>query len=367
MDTSLILLLAGSLLIPIIAKYFFHTTITIQEMLIHFVVVILVIVSVWNVGKWSQTADTEIWNGVITSKHRDHDTYEESYDCNCSTDAKGNRSCSTCWETHYTVDWYAKSTVGNIQFDSEDSTSRSVYNYPNPTQYTNCSVGQPAATEHSYVNYIQAVPQSIFADRASADDFPGKVPHYPRVHDYYQVDHVLNVDAEISAGQIAVLDKGIDGILRELGPSKQANIILVLTEIDDPSYRYAVEQTWLGGKKNDIVIFVGLDGNKITWVDIMTWALNSGNELFHVTLRDKITKQKHLDFVELIPAVNDTVVELYDRPQMKDYKHLEEEITPPDWVVVLAIILGCGGSILLVWFFHVHDVDLFAGRSRRRY
>ena len=365
MDTSLIILLSGSLLIPVIAKYFFHTTFTLQEMIIQFVVVILVVTSVWNIGKWSQTDDTEIWNGVITSKHRDHGTYEEAEDCNCTTDSKGNRSCSTCYTTHYTVDWYAKSTVGNIKFDSEDRESRSVYDYPNPPAYSNCAIGQPAALEHSYVNYVQAVPQSLFADKASANDFPEKIPEYPRVHNFYQVDHVINVDTEISPGQLTILDNGLDNILRALGPSKQANIILILTEIDDPTYRYAVEQSWLGGKKNDIIIFIGLDGNKITWVDVMTWALNSGNELFHVTLRDKISKQKHLDFIGLVPVIGTTVTELYDRPLMKDYEHLKEEITPPDWVIYLAVFLGYGGSILLVWFFHVHDIDLF--RRRRRY
>jgi len=65
------------------------------------------------------------------------------------------------------VDWYAKSTVGNIKFDSEDRESRSVYDYPNPPAYSNCAIGQPAALEHSYVNYVQAVPQSLFADKAS--------------------------------------------------------------------------------------------------------------------------------------------------------------------------------------------------------
>ena len=85
--------------------------------------------------------------------------------------------------------------------------------------------------------------QSLFADKASANDFPEKVPEYPRVHNFYQVDHVINVDAEISAGQVTILDMGIDGILRNLGPTKQANIIVILTEIDDPTYRYAVEQS----------------------------------------------------------------------------------------------------------------------------
>jgi len=240
-----------------------------------------------------------------------------------------------------------------------------VYLYPNPKAYTNCAVGQPAAANHSYTNYVQAVPQSIFAERASADDFPGKIPNYPHVYNYYQVDHVLNVDSELTAGMVAVLDKRIDHILKTLGAAKEANIIVVLTEIDDPSYRYAVEQTWLGGKKNDIVIFIGLDGMTITWVDIMTWALNTGNELFHVTMRDGISNMKILNFEQLAPFIGKTVSELYDRPMMKDYEHLESEIVPPTWILILALLLGYGGGAALVWYFHVNDVDLF--RSRRRY
>lgn len=365
MDISLILLLGGSLAIPIISKQLFNTSITIQEMLIHCVLVTIVVTSVWNIGKWSKTDDTETLNGYIISKHRDHDTYEDPYDCFCTTDSKGNSSCSTCYETRYTVEWYAKSTVGQQNFKSLDESSRSVYLTPDPAVYANCQAGQPAAANNSYTNYVQAVPQSLFAETASAEDFPGKVPAYPHVFNYYQVDHVLNVDSNVPQSIVTLLDSQIDHMLKDVGAAKQANVIVVLTEIDDPTYRYAVEQTWLGGKKNDIIIFVGLDDMKITWVDIMTWALNSGNELFHVTMRDGISNMNTLDINKLTPFIRSTILELYDRPEMKDYKHLESEIVPPTWVIWLAFFFGYGGGIALVWYFHNNDVDLF--RSRRRY
>lgn len=365
MDISLILLLGGALLIPLVSKQFFNTTITLQEMVIHCVLVTVVVVAVWNIGKYSMTADTETLNGYIVSKHRDHDTYEDPYDCMCISDAEGNVRCSTCYETRYTVEWYARSSLGTINFDSKDSSSRSVYNSADPTAYANCQAGQPAARNHVYTNYIQAVPQSLFAGRASADDFPGKIPTYPHVYDYYQVDHVLNVDSNVPSSVVNLLDTQIDTILKTLGATKQANVIVVLTEIDNPSYRYAVEQSWLGGKKNDIVVFIGLDDMKITWVDIMTWALNTGNELFHVTMRDGITQMDILDVNTLVPFIGNTIQELYDRPEMKDYKHLEAEIVPPTWVVILAVLLGYVGGGALVWYFHVNDVDLF--RRRRRY
>jgi hypothetical protein len=352
------------MLIPFGAKIFLNSTINFQEIGLHCLIVFIVVTSVWNLGKWSQTDDTEIWNGEVISKHRDHDTYEDPYDCMCTSDSDGNSSCMTCYETRYTVDWYAKTTLGTITFDKEDSAWRSVYNTPDPTAYKTCKTGQPVSSSRKYINYIKAVPQSLFHENVDPKAFIGKIPTYPSIHHFYQVDRVINIDSKVSPLEVAILDSGLDNMLKTIGPNKQANIIVILTEIDDPSYRYAVEQHWLGGKKNDIVIFIGLDDKKITWVDIMTWALNSGNELFHVTLRDEIKKQKTLEVVNIQPIIAKSIMDLYDRPQMKDYEHLSEEITPPTWVIVIAMILAYMGSLGLVWFFHRTDINFLPIKHR---
>jgi len=357
------------LLVPIIwlfiAKYIFRTTFNWKEFGISVAIVSIFTIGAWQISKFSQTIDFEIWNGYITNKKRVHDSYVETYECNCYTTCSGSgnsqvctQHCSICTEDHYTVKWYAESTVGEIQFKYRDSTSKSVYNEPDPPAYKNCKIGEPAAQEYRYTNYIRAVPESLFNDNGTtaSEQFVGKIPPYPRVYNFYKVRRVLNIGATIPKNAIDKINDGLSNELKTLGTMKQANIIVILTSISDPSYRYAVEQAWLGGKKNDIVVFVGLNQNKIIWSDVMTWALNSGNELFQVTLRDEIMKQKVLDPDKFVSLVSNTVLKLYDRPQMKDYEYLADEVKPPLWVVLILVILAFGGSAILTYIFHKHEI-----------
>lgn len=343
-------------------KFVLRTTFNWKELAISLVVVSIMVVATIELGKYGMTQDTEVWNGKVASKDRIHGTYEESYSCNCtsSTDSKGNRTetCQTCYRTHYTVDWIAKTTVGNVTFKSLDSTWRSVYNTADPVRYKQCKVGEPAAIEHSYTNYVQAVPNSLFHDASSiAEQYAGKVPAYPRVYDFYKYNRVINVDSKIAANDVGDLNRNLNNVLKLLGATKQANIVVVLTEIDDPSYRYAIENAWQGGEKNDVVVMIGLDGETITWVDVMTWALNSGNEMFHVTMRDNILAMKEFNVAGLTTVIPEVITKLYDRPHMADYEYLADEIDPPTWVIWLALFFAFGGSAILTYVFHKHEIQ----------
>ena len=357
------------LIVPIswffIAKYLLRHTFNFKELGLSIAIVSILVIVTIQLGKYGQTIDFEIWNGYVVSKERVHDTYEESYSCNCRETCSGsgkNRTCSetcdTCYRTHYTVDWNAVTTVGNITFDSEDSTWSSVYDTPDPKVYKRCKKGEPASIEHTYTNYVQAVPESLFNDdgHTVTEQFAGQIPAYPRVYSFYQINRVIPVGTKGIANIAKEIDAGLDEALKTLGAQKQANIIVILTGITDPTYRYAVEQAWLGGNKNDIVIFVGLDDQNIIWSDVMTWALNSGNELFHVTMRDGIMDMKTLDAKRFVPFVAQTVSKLYDRPQMASYEYLANEIDPPSWVIWLALFFAFGGSAGLTWFFHVKEI-----------
>lgn len=351
---TLWLLLLFPIAWPFIAKRIWHHDISWKEMVLNIVIVCLMTTAVFQIGKYGQTQDTEIWNGKITGKDRKHDHYTTSY---CCAFNKDGMCTSTCYNDHYTVEWSARSTIGKIRLQYLDRGSKSVYNTKDPAIYTNCKVGEPASQEHTYTNYVQAVPQSLFHDDSSlAEQYAAKIPRYPRVYGKYKINRVLNVDSKVSSSTVSTLNTDLNNILRELGPLKQANIVVILTEIDDPSYRYAVENAWLGGEKNDIVIMVGLDGDKITWVDVMTWALNSGNELFHVTMRDGIMGMKTLSPTTFTPFVAKTVLKLYDRPHMKEYEYLADEIDPPTWVFIVAWLISILGSFVLTLIFRRTDI-----------
>ena len=205
---------------------------------------------------------------------------------------------------------------------------------------------------------MKAVPESLFHDDSTvAQQFVGKIPSYPSVYDFYHINRVLVVDAKVPSTVHDTLNKGLSEMLRTLGASKQVNIIMIVTGINDPTYRYAIENAWLGGKKNDVILFIGVDGKKIVWSDVMTWAMNSGNELFQVTMRDNLKKIGELNPDKLLPMIKTTITKLYDRPHMRDYEYLKDAIEPPMWVLILGVLFAFGGSIGLTFYFHKNDID----------
>lgn len=350
------------MLIPLIwlftAKYLFRRSFNWKELGVSMLIVAALTFGTIEAGKYGKTMDYEVWNGQVISKTRDNSQYEESYDCNCRS-TKNGESCDTCYRTHYTVDWTAKTTVGGVEFDSEDSLSSSVWDDPDPAPYVACHKGEPASIEHEFTNYVKAVPESLFHDNDTNLLYLNQVPAYPQVFNFYHINRVINM-AGIDNGTVQAINSGLNNALRTLGWQKQVNIIVILTPINDPSYKYSVERKWLGGKKNDVIIYLGINKNKqILWADTSTWAMNSGNELFQITMRDGLTKMGNagpLDANKFVTYVTGTISKLFDRPQMKSYEYLKDEISPPTWVVILAIILAFGSSIGCTIVFNKYEL-----------
>jgi hypothetical protein len=374
--SPIFLLLLFPLIWPFVAKRIWNAEITWTELGLNIVIIAALSAGTYQLGKWGQTQDTEIWNGAVVKKEMDDGHYVRSYDCNCYESCSGsgdNRSCTTvcqtCYEDHYTRSYDGYTTVGNFTFDYIDTTSRSRRNsFPPPQSYKNCKPGEPASIEHSYTNYVQAVPQSLFNDNSNvAEQYAGQIPAYPRVFGFYKINRILNVGSKVPSAVQRDLNQQLNEALISLGASKQANIVVIFTNIMDPSYRYAIENAWLGGEKNDVIIFIGTeDGTTIGWTDVMTWALNAGNELFHVKMRDAL-RQTPLTADALTATISSTITTEYDRPHMADYEYLKDEIKPAPWVMGLAIFFSIVGSMLLTFLFHRVDVDFFRGNRYRRW
>ncbi len=352
---KLLWLLIFPIVWPFIAKAIWPKVIHWGEVAINIFGVVVLVSIVFFCGRLSMMHDTEVWNGQVTAKHRQHGSYIESYQCNCYESCSGsgnNRSCSqvcqTCFRDHYTVNWYLNSSLGDIRIQYLDWLSSSVYDEPNPPLYTRAFVGEACSEERSFDNYVRAVPNSLFGtvSELTQQRFLKDIPAYPEVYDIYHIHRVLNVKAKTNPTVLDSFNYQLNQSLTILGAQRQVNVIAIVTGIPDPNYRYAVENNWLGGKKNDVVIFIGTsDGNKIDWVDVMTWALNKGNGIFRSELKDNISAVGVIDPVKLTTAIHDTVQKDYTRPHMKDFEYLKKEIVPPGWVIWLCIFLSVVGSI----------------------
>jgi hypothetical protein len=323
-------------------------------------------------GAAYKMADSEVWNGQVTSKERKHDTYEQSYECMCSTDSKGNRSCQTCYETHYTVEWTAHTDLEDFRIDKEDSTSRAVYMSPDPAFYKGILKGDPVAVKRHYKNYIKAVPESILRPRDDMSQlrakYAGSIPAYPLgIYDFYNLDRVVTVGVTIP--NLREWNRALARKLNELGPMYQANIVLVITKFDDPNYFYALQEAWLNGKKNDIVIVVGAPEfpAKASWVNIM--ALTK-TDLFQVQLRDALLDLDGLTMTNVLDTIDQQVKKNFKRRSMKEFQYLEAEIDAPAWIVGTAV-----GSIIAAyiafWVYTMNATNHFflrlIGRRQKGY
>jgi hypothetical protein len=343
------LFLAFPVIWPFIAKRIWFTHITWIELGINIFGIFILVSILWFAGKSSLTDDIEIINGSVISKERIHDEYERSYDCRCSRDSKGNKSCDTCYEDHYTVEWIAKMNYGvaneTFQFDKLDSTSKRVYNSPDNANYLKCEVGEPASKFNSYKNYIKAVPESLFNMLGASDSYYNQVPGYIGIHNNYRVNRVLNLKTTVPSSELNKLNDNLNKALITLGYKKQVNFIVIVTSNLDPMFRYTVEKYWLGGKKNDVTVFLGMDGNKIAWADVMTFALNIKNEKFVVMLRDELLKVGEFNADTLTQLIVSNTNEHFVRTEMKDFEYLADSIQPPQWIINLVAFLSIFGTI----------------------
>ena len=199
-------------------------------------------------AKWSSTSDVHVRNTEITNKTRTHDYWLESYTCNCVTTTVGKVTttiCQTCYRDHYTVTWDAITPIGSIRLDYKDWESRRVYNEPDPPQYVKCRVGEPAALESSFTNWIMASPDSLFNTKIEESPYINQVPPYPRVHSFYKMSRVLNARAaqsKIRGVHVRELNKLLNEHLIKIGLPKRVNIVVILTENKDPMFRFDVEK-----------------------------------------------------------------------------------------------------------------------------
>ena len=356
---GLLLLLLFPLVWPFIAKRIWQSEINWQEMFLNIIIVVILTALVWQAGIYAKTSDTEIWNGQVLDKKQVSVPCQHSYQCNCREECSGSgkdRSCSTvcdtCYEHFNDYDWVVYSDAGDFTVARADRQG-----IREPSRWTKAQKGQPVARPHQYTNYIKAVPESLFHNESNIRErFKDMIPPYPdKVYDYQYLSRVLAVGFFLPGLEEWNTDLAM--ALRDLGPKRQANVIIVFVNTGDPEYARALEEAWLGGKKNDIVLVVGvIEYPRIEWVRVISW---TDRQNFKVELRDAIFEPGNIDRGKILALVHDYIMSSFVRKPMKDFEYLKHEIDPPGWVIILAVIIAVGGSIGLSLYFRRVDADLF--------
>lgn len=368
----LLLLLFLPLFVPIVAKKWFKSTFPLWSMFLTSGITSLVVLGIFFAGTHSKSSDVEIWNGYVVKKimkqqdcpsgwrtYRDefcseYKTREVYSHTSCTTDSEGNTSCTDYYDTEYKYEfdwerrWYVNTSLGQFQINRVDNQGA-----VEPPRYQSVQLNDPVSQEHTFVNWVKAVPESLFNNSdIGSHAYTDQIPSYPQVYDYYKLNRVLSV------GEVTIpedLNFELGKMLGRVNPHHQVNVIVIVTNIPDPSYRHAVELSWIGGKKNDVVIFLSIDKNgDFIWTDVMTWARGAGNGIFVVTLKDHLHSIGNINQVgNIVLATEQTIKERYDRPSNSDHEHLKHAIVPPTWVIatgfIVQILLLAGMILFFVY------------------
>lgn len=328
----ILLILLIPMLWPIAAKIIWHNEITWGEMSANMAATAVITLGVYYAGAYASLSDTATINGQVVAKTSDRVSCRHSYPCNCRTTSCGKgcstTTCDTCYEHGFDIDWDVHANVGRITVDTVDRQG-----LKEPPRWTKTVIGEPFATTTSYQNYIKAAPDSLF-NQLKATKYLDRVPEYPQsIYDYYRVDRFVAVGVPVP--DVKDWNEGISNILRKLGPAKQSNIVMVVTK-EPREFADAVAYKWLGGKKNDVVVVVGVSTYpEISWVQVLTWSKFS---IFEVKLRDLLLEHKTLAAAQTLKDLDETVTKYYTRKPMEEFKYLEDEFDPPSRVFDVTVI-----------------------------
>ncbi len=335
-------------LVELMAFLFWSRKITLKEFSIEVMAQALVAGIIVGVIHYKNVGDTEIWNGTVRNKAREQVSCSHSYPCNCCSVSCGKDCstvvCSTCYEHPYDVDWAVYTTNDErIEIDRINSQGTN-----EPPRYASTIVGEPTSVVHRFVNYIKAAPDTLFRHQGLLEKFQSSLPSYPQnVYDYYRLDRLVLVNG-VSVLNSSEWNRRLAELNGKLGRKKECNIVAVFVKNLPEDYYYALEQSWVGGKKNDIVVVTDVDDSgRIQWVDIMAW---SKNELFKVKLRDDIMNLETLDQAGYFQAVENDVSAYFWRKPMSDFEYLKSSIVPSkmEWIVsmIISLIVAVGMCVL---------------------
>lgn len=350
--TTLLLLYAPAVLFPIIGLYLWRRRINLVELCVYVLVTCLIVTVGWHAGTYGNAIDTQVLNGEVTKKYKEKTNCTHSYSCNCTTSCTGSgttrsctTTCQTCYEHSHDFDWILQTTVGNIDIDRIDRQGVS-----EPPRFTAAKPGDPVASTRTYINYIKAASDSLFNSRSNSlamEKFGNYIPRYPlEVYDYHYIDRVLF--DRINVLDAKLWNSTLAKALITLGPSKQANVVILITREADTAYAQAVHSAWLGGKKNDVIVVIGSpDYPNISWVQVLSW---SDKEILKVSLRDSLMDLKTLSADTVIPMIYRHIDQQFVRKPMEDFKYLTEQFEAPDWLIGIIIFLAAAIGLVLPYF-----------------
>ena len=325
----------------------------------------------------SDIADKEVWNGY-TSKaeyYEEYTTETEYEDC----DSEGKNCVTRSTETYHPPEWYlytsnseklaiSQSTYRTYVKRFANETEKELYHpdqisYGDGDMYYTIFKGNfedriPTSIKHRYVNYLKGTESLHRKTGGNTIGYEELLMEYPSVTSGTYGN--IYFDRVIVAGGLKVdplwkkqVDQKLDLALTNLGKKKQVNIVIYLVKSSDQAFLHALEEHWVNGKKNDVVVIIGMNNfSKVEWTSIMAW---TKIEEFKIELRDNINELSDISDSSIF--TNTIINQISKNPEnggylrmpMKELEYLVSDIELQWWSHILVVLSGAFIAWLVSW------------------
>lgn len=285
--------------------------------------------------------------------------YWESESYASGRDSKGNTTYSTrrVRKTRYHgPEWHANTTVGSWGIHSSMYAGY-VNRFSNQRQTGSSHSGQcswgdgktfttswkgdlatiiPVSNTESVINWVKASKGTVLRGKGS-DVY--KVLPYPTLMDTPRgpkQPRVLSAGVPLKSEWIQATEWDMDVLADAVGSNKQANPLLYFTSAD-PGYAEAIKSEWIGGKKNDVIIVIGVkEWPKVEWIEVIAWSKNAG---FTAESRDALTMVDLNNREQLTRTVGQLIRTKFERNPMSSFEYLKADVETPRWIHFVAGLL----------------------------
>jgi len=313
----------------------------------------LICLGLVNTASLAKSADFAIFSGYVTDKARVKVSCSHTYKCGetcrsvSSTDSKGKttsrRVCEPvyCNEHSYDVDWDVRTTLGTWTIDREDRQG-----LKEPVRWSIVEKGDPVAESRMVQNFMLLDNKRFHTDNVIYEAYTDVLQPYPKPFDYYNIRRVVQDDRQDWDG----ISIWLNNRLKKDGLDKQLNVILVVTH--QPSdYYYAQMQAWGGARKNDVILFYGIDDqNAIQWSRAISFAEGQGNQILLKTL-ESMTLKRTFD-IDVVQEQYALILKDFQRIPNRTFEYLKNAWSPPTaWVVIMSVVnllLAIGVAVFVI-------------------
>jgi hypothetical protein len=350
-----------------IAKLYFHWKYTWGEFALQAGGTLVVLFALFFAGSVSVTHDTQLLNGVVTDLNPQQEscpvgwrdftddfcteyTTRSVYSHTTCTGTGSNKVCTRHYDTEYKYiyEWerryFVKTDLPNTYEISRVDRQGAV----EPPRFAEIAIGDPVTQSVSYTNYIKGASASLFAKDNPVEPVPIA---YPQVQDYYKANCVIITGYASTNEFYTQWNKSISKVnanIRKTG----ANVIVVLTG-NPEIFAESLARTWQAHNINDVIVVIGMSEDTIAWVDVRSW---SNNSLVNVEIKNEIMNLKTLDTQAVDAIIERAVLDHYELKSMEDFEYLADDIAPPMWAYILAVIVLLIATPAVTYLFHKHDV-----------